>query len=162
VTKKPKIPLSEITDKEVLKKQRDREASLRYYHSHRDEILKKEREYFYPRYRKREQQKEKTILGRYRLGKNTANQKGLEWTLTLEDFSKLATQSCYYCLCAITNTTGCGLDRIDNNRGYHLDNVLPCCRKCNVVRSNILTVEEMKIAMTAVLEYRQLRRQTND
>lgn len=36
-----------------------------------------------------------------------------------------------------------GIDRIDNERGYELDNIDFCCFPCNKVKSNIFTREEM-------------------
>lgn len=47
-----------------------------------------------------------------------------------------------------------GLDRKDNSLGYIIDNVLPCCGDCNKVRNTVLTVEEMEVAMKAVLVFR--------
>lgn len=38
-----------------------------------------------------------------------------------------------------------GCDRIDNNKGHSIDNVVPCCNICNTVRGNNFTVDEMKL-----------------
>jgi hypothetical protein len=46
------------------------------------------------------------------------------------------------------------LDRIDNSRGYSLDNILPCCGFCNRLRRDDLTVEETKVAVKAILALR--------
>lgn len=51
------------------------------------------------------------------------------------------TQSCTYCG---TKTEPIGMDRIDNNKGHYMENVVPCCSTCNKVKNNIFTVEEMK------------------
>jgi len=32
-----------------------------------------------------------------------------------------------------------GLDRIDNAKGYILDNVVPCCKHCNYAKRNMST-----------------------
>ncbi len=74
--------------------------------------------------------------------------------LTLEWFSKLLNQPCYYCNSSLLEETGCGLDRKDNKLGYSEVNVLPCCGTCNQIRNVHLTVEEMKVAMEAVLKFR--------
>ena len=29
-----------------------------------------------------------------------------------------------------------GLDRVDNNKGYTIDNVVPCCKRCNYAKNN--------------------------
>ena len=48
--------------------------------------------------------------------------------------------SCHYC--ATTETLG--LDRKDNDQGHAEENVLLACRRCNVMRSDQLTVEQME------------------
>lgn len=56
----------------------------------------------------------------------------------------------------MSEETGVGLDRIDNDsRRYDVTTVLPCCGSCNMTRGDRLTVEEMKVAMDAVLAYRK-------
>ena len=52
------------------------------------------------------------------------------------------TQPCYYC--GNPNWQDMGADRIDNSKPHTPDNVLPCCFKCNCVRSDNFTVEEFK------------------
>jgi hypothetical protein len=61
---------------------------------------------------------------------------------------------CVYCGSLIRGI-GSGLDRINNSKGYIIDNVNPCCGTCNDIRGDNLTVEEMKVAMRAVLDYRK-------
>jgi hypothetical protein len=61
---------------------------------------------------------------------------------------------CIYCGLLI-RATGSGLDRIDNSKDYTIDNVNPCCGTCNDIRGDNLTVEEMKVAMNAVLQHRK-------
>lgn len=63
--------------------------------------------------------------------------------------------SCIYCGAKIRGI-GSGLDRIDNKLDYTVDNVNPCCGTCNDIRGDNLSVEEMKVAMTAVLKLRAL------
>lgn len=48
-------------------------------------------------------------------------------------------KSCVYC--GDTHKLGC--DRMDNDKGYTMDNVVPCCYTCNTVRNNNFTYEEM-------------------
>jgi hypothetical protein len=49
-----------------------------------------------------------------------------------------------------------GVDRVDNTRGYHLDNIVACCGPCNRVKSNVFTFEEMrKIGLTLQAIWRQ-------
>lgn len=41
---------------------------------------------------------------------------------------------CYYCGYEIKT---CGIDRVDNAKGYDLDNLKTCCRWCNAMKSNM-------------------------
>jgi hypothetical protein len=50
---------------------------------------------------------------------------------------------------------GAHLDRIDNNKGYLFNNVLPCGSLCNSIRMNNLTVEETKDCINAILAGRK-------
>lgn len=96
----------------------------------------------------------RTTKSRFNRGRKTADSRGKAWTLTLEAFERLITLPCSYCGGSLLAETGCGLDRIDNNRGYTIKNVVPCCGSCNQIRNRHLTYDEMCIAMRAVLEYR--------
>ena len=85
--------------------------------------------------------------------KRHAKDRELEWSLTEEQVVELTKQDCYYCgvkpnnisKSAIYNGsyTYNGLDRVDNNKGYTIDNVVPCCKKCNTIKGN-LTLQEFK------------------
>jgi hypothetical protein len=77
--------------------------------------------------------------------------------LTIEQFYKLSQELCSYCGAVPANQerpngyTYNGLDRKDNRKGYTPQNSVPCCARCNAIKSNILTFEEMKAAMKAIL-----------
>lgn len=51
-------------------------------------------------------------------------------------------QECAYCGESDWHKLGC--DRINNNKPHTKDNVIPCCKRCNIIRSNKFTVDEMK------------------
>lgn len=81
--------------------------------------------------------------GRYRALKQKAKIKGHELEITKEQYAYLVRgRSCYYCGSSL-GTTGHGLDRIDNDKGYYPDNVIPCCGICNEIRGYKLTHVEM-------------------
>jgi len=64
-----------------------------------------------------------------------AKKRGYEWDLELKDTSGLILSDCYYC--GKPSQEGIkvhGLDRVKNDRGYHLDNVVPCCYDCNIAK----------------------------
>ena len=85
-----------------------------------------------------------------------ARSRNYECTITNEQFINYWNSPCIYCNISILKETGIGLDRIDNNKHYTPDNVNPCCGNCNKIRGNYLTYDEMKVAMTAVVEFRNL------
>lgn len=63
-------------------------------------------------------------------------------------------QSCYYCG---LNDEPIGCERIDNNKGHIIDNIVACCRTCNIARDNHFTVEEMKILGKSIREIKLMR-----
>ena len=68
--------------------------------------------------------------------KSDAKRRGYEWTLEQHDTSALFLSNCYYC--GKPSQEGIkihGLDRVENDRGYHLDNVVPCCYDCNIAKA---------------------------
>ena len=143
------------------------------YQKNKTKITKKQREkYKDPKIRKRKQEinrksriknRDKILARnrlpkrRYRVLKRYAKERDLPCTLTEKQFAELVMQKCTYCanqLASPTNNTGVGLDRIDNNKGYDIDNVVPCCLICNRVRNDHFTPEETKIAVEAVIAFR--------
>lgn len=88
-----------------------------------------------------------------------AKRRGLEWLLTDKQFDYITAQPCFYCdlkpsNCKSVNRNGgrknrlgsgdfiySGIDRINNIIGYHIDNVVPCCRNCNRAKSNMTVAE---------------------
>jgi 5-methylcytosine-specific restriction endonuclease McrA len=58
-------------------------------------------------------------------------------------------QTCYYCSGELVNGgarsgfSSLTLDRKDNNQGYTLDNIVLCCRRCNIIKGNWLTEQQM-------------------
>lgn len=88
----------------------------------------------------------------YNIMRGNARHRNLAATLTYEQYVALAsTPECFYCAMPLVwirhdigkNGQTYNLDRIDNARGYHFDNVVPCCSNCNRTRSNKLSHEEM-------------------
>jgi hypothetical protein len=76
----------------------------------------------------------------YRFGYYQANakKKGYVFTLTLQDFQYFWNTDCGYCGEFIN---GVGFDRIDNDCGYTMGNVIPCCSKCNSMKSKLGLLE---------------------
>jgi hypothetical protein len=80
-----------------------------------------------------------TVFGSYI---NSAKVRGLCFELTKDDFRKITRSNCYYCNripeTIQKNKNNCGdyiyngIDRLDNDEGYTLDNSVPCCIDCNI------------------------------
>ena len=97
---------------------------------------------------------EQKIRDRFSHGKADAKEGKRTWRITLDEYKELLHQNCHYCNKELLPATGVNLDRIDSSKGYTLDNVLPCCGDCNIIRNTKLTVREMEVAMQAVMRLR--------
>lgn len=86
--------------------------------------------------------------------KTMAKRRLLCFDLTKEEFMTLTSNNCYYCNREPSQITHYkvrgsgeyiynGVDRIDSNIGYTIDNCVPCCKYCNFAK-NEMTFEEFK------------------
>ena len=90
------------------------------------------------RHYKKGEASKRSLYNQYKSG---AKNRGYEFVLTLDQFNKITKQKCCYCgiePSTIKQQNGCdgeyiynGIDRVDNNDGYTIDNVVTCCTKCN-------------------------------
>jgi hypothetical protein len=93
------------------------------------------------------------ILGVY---KRNAKKRNYEFLLSEQEFKIITSSNCYYCdspPLQKSNSAGTrgytdsgiehgqylynGIDRIDNSKGYILENCVPCCHQCNAAKSNM-------------------------
>jgi hypothetical protein len=70
-----------------------------------------------------------------------AERRGYTWELSFEQFVTITEKPCAYCGAApaYRATSGdfsSGIDRVDNNRGYEVGNVTPCCITCNTMKNS--------------------------
>lgn len=87
-----------------------------------------------------------TAVRSYNQYKRNAVNRGLSFEFTLEQFVDIVTRECHYCPniktnCAMSECANgdflyTGLDRVDNTKGYTLDNCVPCCSVCNTAKNN--------------------------
>lgn len=92
---------------------------------------------------------------RYTQLKKDSKRRGIEFHLTKTEFLKLVkTTTCAYCKEKVADT-GSGLDRLNSLAGYHIDNVVRCCARCNWMKGNWLTPEEMVVAWKAIRRLRK-------
>lgn len=71
-----------------------------------------------------------------------ANDRGIKFEISVDDFKIITKKRCQYC--GIEPSNICkrkrsvyvynGLDRIDSEKNYTLDNVVPCCSQCNTIK----------------------------
>lgn len=81
------------------------------------------------------------IIGSY---KSNAKNKGYEFKLTSEEMIEIFQMNCFYCGSEPKNVYSRpkmnghfihnGIDRKDNNIGYIIENVVPCCTQCNYTK----------------------------
>lgn len=86
----------------------------------------------------------KSIIRRYKDG---AKRRNLEFLLTYDECVSIFIQNCYYCNDKPNqinkhpdfygNFIYTGIDRIDNTKGYFLENCVPCCKLCNWMKRDL-------------------------
>jgi hypothetical protein len=69
-----------------------------------------------------------------------AVKRNLLFDLSLEQFENIVSSHCTYCN-SFDKDKVIGIDRINSNKGYSLDNVTPCCSVCNIMKNNLTTEE---------------------
>lgn len=94
---------------------------------------------------------------KFNYAKISARKRNLEFFITFDEYKKIIDNKCFYTGVNLLMESGGGsLDRIDNNKGYTVDNVIPCCGWVNKMRGNYLTVEETRVAVNAILKHREI------
>lgn len=81
-----------------------------------------------------------TCHGRFIFLRNNAKDRNLNWTITEDEWNVLWGKPCTYCADPLPVL---GLDRVDNLKGYMINNVVPCCKLCNQAKMD-LTVSDFK------------------
>lgn len=85
---------------------------------------------------------------------HSVNRRNLECSIDFETYTELAKAPCYYCNAPPTNIFPSvhskfaksrvhyqGIDRVDNSIGYHIENCVSCCRKCNGMKGKLTEQE---------------------
>jgi hypothetical protein len=67
----------------------------------------------------------------FNLYKNGAKKRNYEFKITVEDLMEFWRKPCYYCNSDIEYVK---IDRVDNKKGYTLDNLVSCCWLCNQMK----------------------------
>jgi hypothetical protein len=111
--------------------------------------------------------------------RRAANKRGHVWKLTFEEFHILSLSNCFYCgdppsqLYRVggnqkqsvgTKDTGGiaefyrnGIDRMDNEQGYTLENSVSCCKVCNFMK-NTMPVDGFYHHIDKIQKFRELQK----
>ena len=110
--------------------------------------------------------------------KKRSKKMNFEYDININEFEKIIKSNCYYCglensnfasdrLYSVINGKEYkynisdiifrfnGIDRIDSNKGYLMDNVVPCCRYCNSAK-NDMSVIDFKKFISRIYKYLNL------
>lgn len=71
-----------------------------------------------------------------------ANERKIHFEIDVDSFKKITKQNCHYCgnqpsnICKRKKSVYIynGLDRINSEKDYTLDNIVPCCSQCNTMK----------------------------
>jgi len=85
-----------------------------------------------PGYNQKHRSYRDTPRAQYLSYRKGAEKRNLPFEFTLEQFTELFWQKpCSYCGDPIPTI---GIDRVDNTKGYTLENAAPCCYTCNLMK----------------------------
>ena len=100
------------------------------------------------------------LMGHYKQG---AERRGLEFSLTFDEFKKLVFGDCFYCGAEptqiyrhtryVTSLRYNGIDRVENPIGYRESNCVSCCKNCNQMKSNLSKKEFFQIVLKIYLRH---------
>lgn len=116
------------TRKEYRKTEKYKSIKRAYYVKNKNKILKENKSWAISKAGK---------LASYKQGAKLRN---IEWAISDEQFYELWGKNCFYCNDPVERI---GVDRVDNNKGYVNDNIVPCCSACNRMKLN-MKVEDFK------------------
>ncbi|MEK6883829.1 MAG: hypothetical protein AABY22_29640 [Nanoarchaeota archaeon] len=122
--------------------------------------LKKRREYYkrtMEKWKERGRKRNLTPTGIFYIIKRGARNRQIEFNLNVREFvSWYITQNqiCFYCRRTLEQvgdndynyrfpSKRFSIDRKDNNKGYSINNIVLACNRCNTIKSNYFSVEEM-------------------
>lgn len=130
-----------------------RESQRKYYQNNKEKLNERQREYYKENKEKALEQRKKSKI-KYRSTKkgraanlidaykqNDKKYNRGECTLTPDWLIINIFTKCHYCGESDWHKLGC--DRIDNSKPHTIDNVVPCCEKCNKER-NIMSFNDFE------------------
>jgi hypothetical protein len=89
--------------------------------------------------------KKKNLNLQYNVYTRSARDKNLTFELSFDDYKTIVGQSC--CYCGIIQDHGFnGIDRINQQNGYVVDNCVSCCQMCNYIKNTVTATVFVKRA----------------
>lgn len=100
-----------------------------------------------------------------------AKNRNFEFKLSIEEFFDFTQHKCFYCgvkpyqvLCKRNSKNKSiersfiynGIDRVDNNKCYTIDNCVPCCGKCNMMKRSLSKKEFINHSIKIANHFKQL------
>jgi len=93
-----------------------------------------------------------TSGGRFQLLKSNSRRRGVEINISRDEFINWFEKQqkvCYYCSTILVTGKGVRkinsltIERLDNSKGYCIDNIVLACTRCNKIKNNDLTESDM-------------------
>lgn len=110
--------------------------------------------------RRRAKKHRTTFIGRHKQLKKKLkleNVSDIDPAWSVNFYSSLVLEdSCHYCGGGLSKS-GHSLDRIDNSLGHQAFNLVPCCGRCNSVKSNYFTYKDMLLLAPTLRKIREAR-----
>ena len=162
--------MKEMPDKALLQRQKKAKRSRLWYVANREKRIKKCNEYrvknkdAYNRYRN--EYRKKNPKGIYDCIKQGAKKRKIEMIMTQKEFCDwylAQDRSCFYCKRNEADVViekdiiqvmahRLTIDRCDNKVGYSIGNIVLCCSRCNTVKGNYFTKNEMLLIGNIIWE----------
>jgi len=103
----------------------------------------------------------RSVYSSYKLN---AKSRGFNFNIDFDYAVSIMKSDCHYCGIEPSNTymksyynaTYNGIDRVDNTKGYEMDNVVSCCKMCNIAKNNN-TEEDFLNWNKRLYNYQQLK-----
>jgi len=122
-------------------KNRKAEYDVAYHIANKAEIAVKRAKY---REDNKEDIKAKKIAyantreGKLKILKSNAKNRNIMITMTDDEIMNMTDMQCEYCgIEPIYTVMRNGIDRMDSSKGYELDNCVPCCHMCNMMKGEV-------------------------
>lgn len=114
---------------------RKREQDIDSYRAENRERLRIYREQNPDRFRQYQQNNLNNMTRTFARYKWEAMNRGLNFDIDEATGIRLLQTTCTYCTQSNPSRNHGGLDRVNNDRGYSIDNVVPCCKICNRMKN---------------------------